>query len=234
MHFTPDGRFGFIPERDQDTVSKVDLATRKIVQTVTFPAGSKPYMLRVSQDGREVWVQAAVANTNTVLDADTMAVLQTTPTGKSPIIAAFQPGAGRYGLVLHIEDTFISVIERQTRREVKRIEVGNPQATANFTADGMTAFVTVMATDEVLVIDMAQLAVVDRIKSGGKQPMGLVLLEAASGPPGLLPPMPGLPSTGGGAGAVPGADGWLLALGGLSLLGALGARLLQRRGQQAD
>ena len=50
LHFTPDGRFGFTPERDQDTVSRIDLATRRVVQTVEFPAGSKPYMLRVSPD----------------------------------------------------------------------------------------------------------------------------------------------------------------------------------------
>jgi len=39
LHFTPDGLFGFTPERDQDTVAKVDLAARTIVKRVSFPAG---------------------------------------------------------------------------------------------------------------------------------------------------------------------------------------------------
>ena len=235
IHFAPDGRFGFVPERDQDTVSKVDLATGTIVKTISFPAGSKPYMLRVSPDGKEVWVQTAVTNTNAVLDSETMAVLATAVLGKGPVTNAFQPG-GRYGLVTHASDTFVSVVERQTGREVTRIDVGKPQASVSFTPDGATAFVAVMGADDIAVIDMAQLAVVARIPTG-KQPMGLVLLEAASGPPGLLPPMPGLPATGGG-GAAPattgGHGGWLLTLGGLAVLAGLRLRRRQGHLEQAD
>ncbi len=39
-------------------------------------------MLRVSPDGKEVWVQTADANTNVVLDASDLSVLATQPTGK--------------------------------------------------------------------------------------------------------------------------------------------------------
>lgn len=176
MHFTPDGRFGFTPERDQDTVSKVDLAGRSVVKTVSFPAESRPWMLRVSPDGKEVWVQTGQANTNVVLDAETMDTLATLNAGKQPVEAAFQPEDGRYGIVTHYDDTFVLVIDRQTRREVTRIDVGAGQANASFTADGTTAFVSVTSADLVIAIDMRQLAVVDRLTVGG-QPMGLVLLE---------------------------------------------------------
>jgi YVTN family beta-propeller protein len=133
-------------------------------------------MLRVSPDGKDVWVQTGRANTNVVLDADTMQTLMTTPAGKQPVEAAFQPNNGRYGLVTHFDDTFVLVLDRQTGREVTRIEVGAAQANASFTSDGTTAFVTVMGADRVAVIDMGQLAVVDTFKVG-KQPMGLALLE---------------------------------------------------------
>jgi YVTN family beta-propeller protein len=178
VHFTPDGRFGFTPERDQDSVSKVDLAARSVVQTVRFPAGSRPWMLRVAPDGKHVWVQTGQANTNVVLDADTMEVVHTTPAGKQPVQSAFQPGDGRYGLVTHFDDTFVLVLDRETGAPVTRIEVGRPQANASFAPDGATAFVTVTGGDEVVAIDMAQLAVVARIKTG-RQPMGLALLDLA-------------------------------------------------------
>ena len=45
------------------------MVSRQLLKTVSFPAGSKPHMLRVSPDGKEVWVQTAEANTNVVLDA---------------------------------------------------------------------------------------------------------------------------------------------------------------------
>lgn len=133
-------------------------------------------MLRVSPDGKVVWVQTGHANTNVVLDVDTMQTLATTPAGKQPVEAAFQPNNGRYGLVTHFDDTFVLVLDRQTGREVTRIDVGAAQANASFTADGATAFVTVMGGDSVAVIDMGQLAVVDTFKVGEK-PMGLALLE---------------------------------------------------------
>ena len=158
-------------------MSKFDLATRSIVKTVSFPAGSQPWMLRVSPDGKEVWVQTGRANTNVVLDAETMQTLVTTPAGKQPVEAAFQPNDGRYGLITHFDDTFVLVLDRQTGREVTRIEVGAPQANASFTSDGAIAFVTITGADSVVAIDMIQLAVVARFKVGG-QPMGLVLLES--------------------------------------------------------
>ena len=175
MHLSPDGRSGFTPERDQDTVSKIDLATRSIAKAVTFPQGSRPWMLRASPDGKYVWVQTGVANTNVVLDAETLEVLHTQAAGKQPVECAFQPRDGRYGLVTHFDDTFVLVLDRQGK-EVKRIDVGAAQANPSFAPDGATAFVSVPGADEVVVIDMAALVVVERIKTGSK-PMGLVLLD---------------------------------------------------------
>jgi YVTN family beta-propeller protein len=135
-------------------------------------------MLRVSPDGKEVWVQTSDANTNVVLDAETLATITTTAVGRQPVTLAFQPGAGRYAVVTHLQDGNVVVLNRQTGREVKRIDVGKPQANTVFTPDGATAFVSVMGGNEVAVIDMAELAVATRIPTGG-QPMGLVLLDPA-------------------------------------------------------
>jgi DNA-binding beta-propeller fold protein YncE len=106
-----------------------------------------------------------------------MQTLLTTPAGNQPLQAAFQPNDGRFGLITHFDDTFVLVLDRQTGREVARIDVGAAQANASFTADGATAFVTVTGADSVVAIDMIQLAVVARFKVGG-EPMGLLLLES--------------------------------------------------------
>src|SRR4030095_11215975 len=62
LHLPPDGRTAYLPERDQDPVSALDVARRQIVKRVSFAKGSKPHMLRVSPDGKYVWVQDAVSN----------------------------------------------------------------------------------------------------------------------------------------------------------------------------
>ena len=136
-------------------------------------------MLRVSPDGKAVWVQTGTANTNVVLDPDSLDVLQTTPAGKQPVVAAFQPNGGRYGLVTHADDTFVLVLDRDSGQAVTRIEVGQPQANTSFSPDGALAFVSVTGANEVAVIDMANLAVATRIPTG-PAPMGLVLLDATT------------------------------------------------------
>ena len=57
---------------------------------MNFPRGSKPYMLRVSPDGKVVWVQTSGAKTNVVLDAESMETLHERTDGRdrsSPLSA---------------------------------------------------------------------------------------------------------------------------------------------------
>jgi YVTN family beta-propeller protein len=146
---------------------------------VEFPEGSKPYMLRVTPDGKDLWVQTVGANTNVVLDAESMDVLHTEPTGRGPVQSASGPAGGRYGLVTHLEEDFVLALDRETGRTVQRIDVGGPQANVSFMPDGGTAYLTVTGRNEVVAIDMEELAVIARI-AAGEEPMGLVLLDPAA------------------------------------------------------
>jgi YVTN family beta-propeller protein len=146
------------------------------VKTVEFPAGSKPYMLRVSPDGSVVWVQTAGDITNAVLDAESMETLHTEPLGRGPVQSAFGPPGGRYGLVTHLEEPFLLVLDQSTGRSVQRIDVGGPQANVSYMPDGATAYVTVTSRNEVVAIDMEELIVVSRIPVG-EEPMGLAVFD---------------------------------------------------------
>jgi DNA-binding beta-propeller fold protein YncE len=145
------------------------------VQRVNFPAGSEPIMLRVSPDGKYVWVQTYKTNMNYVLDADSMAVMNAIQAGTDPEQSAFQPNGGPYGMIAHLSDSFLLVLDSSTGNEVARIELGKTQANISYTADGAIAFVTSPTGDEVVAIDMARLAVMARL-STGKTPMGLALV----------------------------------------------------------
>jgi YVTN family beta-propeller protein len=135
-------------------------------------------MLRVSPDGKVVWVQTAGARTNVVLDVESMDVLHTEGTGKGPVQSAFGPQDSRYGLVTHLEETFVLVLDRRTGRTVERIDVGGAQANPSFMPDGKTAYVTVPSRNEVAAIDMVELAVVGRV-AAGDEPMGIVVFDTA-------------------------------------------------------
>jgi YVTN family beta-propeller protein len=145
------------------------------VQTVELPPGSKPYMLRVSPDGEVVWVQTASAKTNVVLDVERMETQHSEPTGSGPVQSAFGPAGAHYALVTHLEETFVLVLEQATGKTVQRIDVGGSQANVSFLPDGSVAYVTVTSRNEVVAIDMIELAVIGRIPAG-EEPMGLVII----------------------------------------------------------
>jgi YVTN family beta-propeller protein len=147
------------------------------VKTVDFPAGSKPYMLRVTPDGKTLWVQTSGTNSNVVLDVESMETLQSEPVGQGPVQSAFGPTGGRYGLIAHLNETFVLAIERETGRVAQRIEVGGAQGNISFLPDGATAYVTVTSSNEVVAIDMTELAVVGRI-AAGQEPTGLIVFDA--------------------------------------------------------
>ena len=133
-------------------------------------------MLRVSPDGQVVWVQTAGAKTNVVLDVERMEAQHSEPTGSGPVQSAFGPPGGRYGLVTHLEETFVLALEQVTGKTVQRIDVGGPQANVSFLPDGSVAYVTVTSSNEVVAIDMTDLALIGRIPAG-EEPMGLVIFD---------------------------------------------------------
>ncbi len=92
----------------------LDADTLKINRRVEFPEGSRPWMLRVSPNGREVWVQTA-SGSNVVLDAQTLETLHTEELGKQPVTTAWSPD-GRYNFVTHAADTWVAILDPKTGR----------------------------------------------------------------------------------------------------------------------
>ena len=154
-------------------MSKMDMTNRTLVKTVPFPAGSKPHMLRVSPDGREVWVQTVAANTNVVLSADDLSVLSTQPTGMAPVTNAWSPDR-RYSIITNAQDTVAQVVDATTFRELKRLPIGPGGSNIGFTRDGKTGFIAVSDADAVAVIDAEKLSVTGHVKAGAT-PQGLII-----------------------------------------------------------
>lgn len=170
---TADGRMAYFPERDQDTVAAIDLRTLQVVKRVPMGEGTRPHMLRVSPDGRTVWVQNARENTNVILDAQTLDKLATIPVGRVPVTNAFTPD-GRFGYITHFEDNFVSVVDAHSFKEVTRIKVAQGLAVITFRPDGKFAYVAAKDAQAVGVIDVAQQKL-DRFIPAGRQPWGLIV-----------------------------------------------------------
>jgi DNA-binding beta-propeller fold protein YncE len=146
---------------------------RRLIKTVSFPSHSKPHMLRVSPDGKEVWVQTADADTNVVLDASDLAVLSTQPTGKQPVTNAWTLDR-RYSVVTNGRDTFAQIFDARTFKEMKRLTIGPGGSNIGFSRDGKTAFIAVRGANDVAVIDVEKLELASRIRAG-TEPQGLIV-----------------------------------------------------------
>ena len=151
----------------------LDTTSLKVAKRVEFPEGSRPWMLRVSPDGREVWVQTATGS-NVVLDAQPLETLHTEELGEQPVTVAFSPD-GRYGFVTHFADSWVAVMDPESWKLVKRLEVGQGGANVSFRPDGKFGYVAVTGENTVAVVEMELLEVENRLRVG-EGPMGLIVL----------------------------------------------------------
>ena len=151
----------------------LDIETLKISRRAEFPEGSRPWMLRVSPNGREVWVQTANGS-NVVLDAQTLETLHAEELGKQPVTTTWSPD-GRYNFVTHAADTWVAVLDPKSGRLTKRLEVGQNIANVSFRSDAKYGYVAVTGEDTVAVVEMESLEV-ETWLSVGQAPMGLILL----------------------------------------------------------
>ncbi len=151
----------------------LDTKSLKVTKRAEFPEGSRPWMLRASPDGKEVWVQTA-SGRNVVLDAETLETLHTEELGEQPVTVAFSPD-GRYAFVTHFADDWLAVMDPKNGKLVKRLEVGRKGANVSFRPDGRYGYVAVTGQNEVAVVETGSLEVEKRL-AVGEGPMGLIVL----------------------------------------------------------
>jgi YVTN family beta-propeller protein len=136
------------------------------------PVGRGSEGFDVSPDGKEVWVANADDGTVSIIDVASEKVIAT--------LAANVAGANRLKFTPDGKLVFISslnkpdvvVLDRGTRKEVKRIRVGDGAAGILMQPHGSRVYVACSPDGYVAVIDLHSLKVVGRIE-GGQGPDGL-------------------------------------------------------------
>ncbi|HEV2368678.1 MAG TPA: hypothetical protein VGR90_02305, partial [Acidimicrobiales bacterium] len=98
LYVSRDFRDLYIANRGAGTVSVLDFATRKIVQTWTIPGGGSPDMGNVSADGKVLWLSGRYDNVVYALDTSTGKLLAKVPVGAGPHGVCVWPEPGRYSL----------------------------------------------------------------------------------------------------------------------------------------
>ena len=118
---TPDGRFAYVTNGGDNTVSVIDVAGRQVVATV--PVGTFPHGIRISPDGKQGYVANLKGGTVSVIDIETRKELAQIPVGKGPAQVGFTPDGRLAFASLSAEDK-VAVIDPATRSVIRKVSVG--------------------------------------------------------------------------------------------------------------
>lgn len=165
---TPDGRFAYVTNGGENTVSVVETEARRV--TATIPVGAYPHGIRISPDGREAYVANLKGGTVSVIDLREGKEVAQIPVGKGPAQTGFAPD-GRLAFVSLSQENKVALIDPAARKVLKKIPVGTVPIQVYPTPDGRTLLVANQGTKQrpgntVSVIDLTDNKVVSTVRTG--------------------------------------------------------------------
>ena len=149
-----------------NTVSIIERAGATNWQETAIPVGKGPEGFDVTPDGKELWAAGSRDGSVSIVDIFVKRVTHTfnVQTKRSNRLR-FTPD-GRLVLISDLDAGELLVLERETRKELKRLKLGKEPAGILIVPDGSKAYVAVTGDDNVAVIDLRTLELVDRLTTG--------------------------------------------------------------------
>jgi YVTN family beta-propeller protein len=123
MAFLLDSAIGFIPSESTGQLNVIDTANYKVLKTIALPQGSRPMSVKVSVDGKKIYVSNGRAGTVSVLDSHSYELLDSIKVGTRPWGLVISPD-GKYLYTANGPSNDISVVDLRTDKETARIKAG--------------------------------------------------------------------------------------------------------------
>ena len=117
----PDGRFAYVANGGDNSVSVVDIQALQVVATIAVGAG--PHGMRLSPDGKEAWVANLKGGTVSVIDTGSRKLVDRIEVGHGPAQVGFTPD-GRFGFVSLSKENRVAVIDPVRRKLIRKVVVG--------------------------------------------------------------------------------------------------------------
>jgi YVTN family beta-propeller protein len=158
--------YAFVTLAGEDAVAAVDLHRELILGRIG--TGRYPHGLRISPDGREIYVANVKDGSVSVLDPAGLRELERVPVGEEPI----QVGFARDGVYVSLRgENRVAVIDPALRRVVAKIPVGRGPVQVYPTPDGRYVYAANQGTDAspdhtVSVITTADRRVAATVRTG--------------------------------------------------------------------
>jgi YVTN family beta-propeller protein len=98
LYVSRDSRVLYVSNRQEGSVSVIDLATRKVVRDWKLPGAASPDMGGVSADGKVLWLSGRYNSEVYAIDTSNGKLLARIPVGRGPHGLCVYPQPGRYSL----------------------------------------------------------------------------------------------------------------------------------------
>ncbi len=121
--FLPGSAVGFIPSEQTAELNVIDTAKLAVMKVVALPPGSRPMSVKLSRNGKRIYVSNGRAGTVSVLDGRTYELLSTIPVGTRPWGMALSPD-GRFLYTANGPSNDVSVVDLDTNKEIARVAAG--------------------------------------------------------------------------------------------------------------
>ncbi len=174
VELSRDGRFAYVANQGDNTISIVDIEQRKEVETIEV--GKWPYVAKIDRKEQFIWVTNTYENTVSIIDAKKKTVVGVIEVGLQPMGLAFSKDK-KYAFVSNSGSGTVSVINLEQRKVIKNISVGNRPIDIEVSKWSRKAYVAVAGEGNVKVIDPVSLKVIGIINLGEERGAHGILLN---------------------------------------------------------
>lgn len=158
---TPDGTTLLVANREADTVSVVDVASRREVATI--PVGHHPFGLVVDAAGARAYTANVTGDDVSVIDIAARREVGRVKTGERPYVVALAQGRG---FVTDQYGNSVTAFDLDSLKVLRTIDVGDHPEGIGADAAGRFLYVANWGSNTLSVIDAAAMTVVREIPTG--------------------------------------------------------------------
>jgi YVTN family beta-propeller protein len=159
-----------------NTISVIDRTGEANWLVTSIPVGKGPEGFDITPDGKELWAAGSRDGSVSVIDIANKRLIRTfnVQTKRSNRLR-FTPD-GRLVLISDLDSGDLLILERETRKDLKRVKLGSQPAGILIPPDGARAYVAVTGDNNIAVIDLKSFELADRI-STGQNPDGMAWVK---------------------------------------------------------
>ena len=175
---SPDGKWLYVPNHDNDSVSVIDTTTDTLVTNIAV--APNPHWVAFTPDGSRAYTANHDSNVVSAIDTATNTVVAEIPVPTSPHSIAVHPTRPILIVATYDADS-ASVIDTNTNAVLTTIPVGRFPQHAAWSADGRFAYITNNEDNSISVIDAETFAVTATIPTGESPTSFAVLADGSRG-----------------------------------------------------